>query len=87
MDYQQSNPYTVEADRLRRTERSGSVGGVLLLLGVLLAVVVLVIWLAGSNNGADTSGVAPQESIADPIATEPNPASGDPQAPAQNTGQ
>lgn len=68
MDYQQHMPGRSSYDPSRsrgQMHREGGIGGVLLLVGIIVAALALVIWMASSN----TEGVAPTPP--DAVATEP----------------
>lgn len=43
----------------RQMHREGGAGGVLLLVGVIVAALAIVIWMAGSNAGGDVQLSAP----------------------------
>ncbi|OYX45159.1 MAG: hypothetical protein B7Z02_02635 [Rhodobacterales bacterium 32-67-9] len=62
MDYQQHmyGRSSYDASRARgEMHHEGGVGGVLLLVGVIVAALAIVIWLAGSNTGGDLQSTAP----------------------------
>ena len=71
MDYEQHMPGRSSYDPSRaymQTHREGGIGGVVILVGIIVAALALVIWLAGSNTGGET---APATGAADPAALAP----------------
>lgn len=62
MDYEQHMYGRSSYDPTRargQMHREGGVGGVLLLVGVIVAALAIVIWMAGSNAGGDLQTTAP----------------------------
>ncbi len=71
MDYEQHMPGRSSYDPSRaymRTHGEGGIGGVIVLLGIVVAALALVIWMAGSNTGGQTAPVA---GLTDPFASVP----------------
>ncbi|MDI3337853.1 hypothetical protein QKW60_15660 [Defluviimonas aestuarii] len=71
MDYEQHMPGRSSYDPSRaymRTHGEGGIGGVIILLGIVVAALALVIWMAGSNTASQT---APAAGLADPAALAP----------------
>ncbi len=79
MDYEQHmyGRSSYDPSRARgQMHRESGVGGVLLLVGVIVAALAIVIWMAGSNAGGDlqsTPGVAGPENAATPLPADPAP--------------
>ncbi len=71
MDYEQHMPGRSSYDPSRaymQTHHQGGIGGVVILVGIIVAALALVVWLAGSNSGGET---APAAGVADPAALAP----------------
>ena len=71
MDYEQHMPGRSSYDPSRaymQTHREGGIGGVVILVGIIVAALALVIWLAGSNTGGEA---VPAAGVADPAALAP----------------
>ncbi|MGB3317090.1 MAG: hypothetical protein WBB85_22100 [Albidovulum sp.] len=82
MDYEQHMPGRSSYDPSRaymQTHREGGIGGVVILVGIIVAALAIVIWLAGSTNDGQS---APAAGLADPAALAPvdEPAPADPAA-------
>lgn len=82
MDYEQHMPGRSSYDPSRaymQTHREGGIGGVAILVGVIVAALALVVWMAGSNTGGEP---APAAGVADPATLAPvdEPAPADPAA-------
>ncbi|WP_347312016.1 hypothetical protein [Defluviimonas sp. SAOS-178_SWC] len=77
MDYEQHmyGRSSYDPSRARgQMHREGGVGGVLLLVGVIVAALAIVIWMAGSNAGGDLQPTAPSVGQDDAAATIPTDA-------------
>lgn len=71
MDYEQHMPGRSSYDPSRaymQNHREGGIGGVIILVGVIVAALALVIWLAGPNTGGE---MAPAAGVADPAVLAP----------------